>query len=103
MKIYLTHNENICIMDDVMCHLKLKKERLESSKPNTNIYMAKFIAQESFLCESESFKVGPRIRIEKRLALARNKTMTNMRNESILSRREMWPRSSASTTISKGN
>ena len=46
--------------------------------------------------------MGSRIRIEKRLTLARNKAMTNMGNGNVLSRRETWSRSSASIAMPKG-
>ena len=46
--------------------------------------------------------MGSRIRIERRLTLVRNKAMTNMGKENILSRRETWPRSSASIAMPKG-
>ena len=40
MKMHLTHNENIKMMDDAMYHLELEEERLKAIKPNTNVYMA---------------------------------------------------------------
>ena len=48
MKMHLTHNENIRTMDDVVRHLELEEERLESSKPNTNVYMAESSSRKSF-------------------------------------------------------
>ena len=39
MKMHLTHNENIQTMDDIVHHLKLEKEMLEFTKPNTNVYI----------------------------------------------------------------
>ena len=48
MKMHLTHNENICTMDDVVRRLELKEERPKSSKPNTNVYMAESSSRKSF-------------------------------------------------------
>ena len=45
---HLTDNKHICTMDDVMRHLKLEEEMLESSKPNTNVYNAESSSKKSF-------------------------------------------------------
>jgi len=36
---YLTHNENIKMMEDITCHLKLENDCLEANKTKTDIYM----------------------------------------------------------------
>ena len=48
MKMHLTHNENIQTMVDVVHHLKLEEERLEYSKPNTNVYMVESSSRKAY-------------------------------------------------------
>ena len=45
---HLTHNENIQTMDDVMCHTKLKEERLKSYKSNISMYMVESTLGKAF-------------------------------------------------------
>ena len=74
-------------MNDVACHLELKEEMFESSSQiQTCIWLN--LAQDNILGESTNIRVGSRIRIERRIILTRNKVMTNMGKESVLSRKE---------------
>ena len=45
---HLTHNENIRTLDDVVRHLELEEERIESSKLNTNVYMAESSSRKAY-------------------------------------------------------
>ena len=40
MKMHLTHNENIKILEDYMRHFELEKDRLMANKTSTDVYMA---------------------------------------------------------------
>ena len=53
MKMHLSHNENICTMANVVCHLELEEERPQSSKPNTNVYMAESSSRKFFWVKAQ--------------------------------------------------
>ncbi|KAK9126341.1 hypothetical protein Scep_015187 [Stephania cephalantha] len=40
MKVNLTHNENIKTLNDAGRHLELEEDRIEASRPDTDVYMA---------------------------------------------------------------
>ena len=98
---HVTHNDNIKMMDDVICHLELEEERLKASKLNTNFFMATSSLRKP-LGHKHKHKMGPITNEKEWLISIRNQNLTNMGKEIILLRRKIWSRLSALIVRTKG-
>ena len=73
MKMYLTHNTEIKTFNDTVHHLELKKDRMESSRPEIEAYMADIGHKRTRVLRVSS-RVG---RVRERVMHLRNKKPIN--------------------------